>query len=241
MLGWQLLSEYSYGEEPSDEELATRFMACTGCVMSDFKELSYIDHLYGQRVGVGPDYTNFSRSLIWQDLLFGRFDYYIHDETFTEHFAKVSETLEKAEKRNGKYGKYLGVRALCARVMEIKATLGVRIFNAYRNADLTFLQHVVDNVLPELKRRVFALRDQHRNLWYNVYKPLGWEAEELRYGALLSRIDSVSYRLCQYLKGNVEKLEEMEADRLTVTGGEEMPRTVSYLKVVTPGYLDPGE
>ena len=241
MLGWQLFAEYSYGEEPTDEELAARFKSCTGCEMKDFLELSYVDHLYGQRVGVGPDYTNFSRTLMWQDLLFGRFDYYIHDESLTEHFGKVAKALEDAEKRNGEYGKYLGVRALCARVLETKATLGVRITNAYKSGDRDTLLDIAKNVLPELKKRVYALQMRHRELWYNIYKPLGWEAEELRYGILLSRIDSVSYRLFQYLDGRSAKLEELEEERLTITGGEEMPRTMSYLKVITPSYFDPGE
>lgn len=241
MLGWQLFAEYSYGEEPTDEELAARFKACTGCEMKDFYELSYVDHLYGQRTGVGPDYTNFSRSLMWQDLLFGRFDYYIHDETFTEHFGKVAAALEAAEQRNGEYGKYLGVRALCARVMEIKATLGVRIEKAYKAGDKKFLTDVVENILPELKKRVAALQIRHRDLWYDIYKPLGWEAQELRYGALLGRIDSVSYRLRQYLNGEIANLEELEAERLTITGAEEMPRTVNYINVVSASYIDPGK
>ena len=241
MLGWQLFAEYSYGEEPTNEELAARFKACTGCEMKDFQELSYIDHLYGQRTGIGPDYTNFSRSLMWQDLLFGRFDYYIHDETLTEHFSKVAAALESAEGRNGKYGKYLGTRALCARVLEAKATLGVRISNAYKSGDTKALRDIAENILPDLKQRVAALQSCHRELWYDIYKPLGWEAEETRYGTLLARIDSVSYRLYQYLNNNIEKLEELEAKRLTITGDEEMPRTISYLKVVTPSYIDPGE
>lgn len=241
MLGWQLFSEYSYGEEPTDEELAERFKSCTGCEMKDFLELSYVDHLYGQRVGVGPDYTNFSRTVMWQDLLFGRFDYYIHDESLTEHFGKVAAALENAEKRNGAYGKYLGVRALCAKVMESKATLGVRITNAYKAGDKATLRNIAENILPDLKQRVCALQSRHRELWYDIYKPLGWEAEELRYGILLARIDSVLYRLSQFLDGKTDKLEELEEKRLTITGGEEMPRTMSYLKVITPSYFDPGE
>jgi hypothetical protein len=103
------------------------------------------------------------------------------------------------------------------------------------------LRDIVENILPELKSRVVTLHSRHRELWYGIYKPLGWEAEELRYGALLARIESVSYRLNQYLNGDISNLEELEQKRLTITGGEEMPRTVSYLKVVTPSYLDPGE
>ena len=237
LLGLQLVAEHSYGEEPTNEELAERFFACTGCDMADFYELSYVDHVYGQHTGEGPDYVNLSRSVLWQDVLFGKYDYYIRDESLTEHFKAVAEKLEAAEKRNGKYGKYLGARALLARVMEIKATIGVRIANAYRKRDMYFLCGAVATVLPELKKRVLALRDAHRALWYDSYKPLGWEVEDVRYGALLSRIDSAAYRLNRYLNGYETELPELTEERLSVTGGEEMPRTMEYIDVVTPSYV----
>ena len=205
--------------------------------MADFYELSYVDHVYGQPTGEGPDYVNLSRSVLWQDVLFGKYDYYIRDESLTEHFRAVAEKLEAAEKRNGKYGKYLGARALLARVMEIKATIGVRIANAYQKRDMYFLCGAVATVLPELKKRVLALRDRHRELWYDSYKPLGWEVEDMRYGALLSRIDSAAYRLNRYLNGYETELIELTEERLSVTGGEEMPRTMEYIDVVTPSYV----
>ena len=204
MLGLQLVAENSYGEEPTNEELAERFFSCTGCTMQDFYELSYIDHVYGQPTCEGPSYVNLSRSVLWQDILFGKFDYYINDESLTEHFRTVAEKLEAAEKRNGKYGKYLGMRALCARVLEIKATIGLRITNAYRKRNIYALCGAVATVLPELKKRVLALRDAHRELWYDSYKPLGWEAEDVRYGALLSRIDSSIYRINRYLNKTIK-------------------------------------
>jgi len=241
LLGFQLVAENSYGEEPTDEELAERFFACTGGNMKDFLELSYIDHTYDRKTGEGPDYVNLSRSLLWQDILFGKYDYYIHDNSLAEHYKKVAENLEAAEGRNGNYGKYLGVRALCARVMEIKATIGYKITTAYRKKDIYALCGIISTVLPELKKRVIALRDAHRELWYEVYKPLGWEAEDLRYGALLSRIDSAAYRLNRYINGYEKKLLELEEDRLSVNGGEEMPRTTEYVDVVTPSYITPGE
>ena len=241
LLGWQLAAEYSYGEEPSDEELAERFLTCTGGVMSDFMELSFVDHLYGQPVGVGPDYLNLSRSVLWQDILFGKYDYYIHDESMTEHFGKVAKNLREAVGRNGGYGKYLGMRAVCAEVMEIKADLGFKISKAYKSGDKATLSDITERVLPLLREKVTELRDTHRNLWYAVYKPLGWEVEDIRYGALLSRIESAAYRLGQYLSGEISSLPELLEKRLSVNGGEKMPRTTEYLDVVTPSYVTPGE
>ena len=128
---------------------------------------------------------------------------------------------------------------MCARVMEIKATLGWQIGEAYRQGDRAALEDIVKVRLPELTRRVKALHARHRELWYRVYKPLGWEAEDLRYGALLGRIDTVAYWLTQYLNGEVSELTELTETRLSMTGSEEMPRAYSYLRSVTGAYLEP--
>ncbi len=241
LLGWQLIAEHAFGEEPTEEEFADRFKACTGCEVDDFKQLSYLDHLYGQRIGDGPDYTNFSRSLLWQDPLFGRFDYYIHEDVYTPHFAKVAQALEAAEKRNGEYGKYLGTRAMCARVMELKAALGFHIHKAYHAGDKEKLQDIVDNLIPELKDRINKLHARHRELWYEIYKPLGWEVEDLRYGALVTRIATTGYRLAQYLNGEIPSLPELEEERLSIDGKDEMPRAYNYLNTVTVSYVDPAQ
>lgn len=239
LLGLQLVAEYSYGDEPDELELAERFFACTGCNMEDYLTLSYVDHVYGQRTGEGPDYVNLSRTVLWQDVLFGKYDYYINDNSLTEHFKSVAEKLEAASKRNGEYGKYLATRALVARVLEIKSTIGARIKTAYQKRDLYALLGFISTVLPELKKRVITLRDAHRALWYSVHKPLGWEAEDLRYGALISRIDSAIYRLQRHMNGHEKTLPELEAERLSVNGTDEMPRTLDYLDVVSASYITP--
>lgn len=239
LLGLQLFAEYCYGDEPDNAQLAERFMACTGCEMEDFLQLSYVDHLYDEAPRPGPGYTNFSRSLLWQDMLFGRYDYHIHDDSLTAHFTKAAAALEKATTRNGAYGKYFETRALCARAMAIKATMGWRIAEAYKQGDLAALQTVVERELPELARTVKELYVCHRDLWYNDYKPLGWEAEDLRYGALMTRIETVTHRLGQYLRGEITELPELTEQRLSSTGEEQMPRAVSYLLSVTPANLEP--
>ena len=242
LLGLQLFAEYSYGDEPDNDELRDRFMACTGCIMEDFYNLSYVDHAFDEDPQPGPDYSNFSRSLLWQDMLFGRYDYHIRDDSLTAHFAKAAELLEQAVDRNGEYGKYLETRAMVARVMELKATMGWRIAQAYHKGDKAALREIAEVRLPELSARVQKLYARHRELWYGVYKPLGWEVEDLRYGALLGRIESVAYRLKQYLNGEITELTELHERRLSLTGQPhtgKMPRAVSYLRSVTAAYLEP--
>ncbi|KPV55435.1 hypothetical protein QJ48_33185, partial [Paenibacillus sp. A3] len=68
--------------------------------------------------------------------------------------------------------------------------------------------------LPELSRRVNALRIAHRNQWHAMYKPFGWEVLDIRYGGVLTRLESASARLLDYAEGRVDKLEELEQERL---------------------------
>ncbi|MBQ6703058.1 MAG: hypothetical protein IJN17_08925 [Clostridia bacterium] len=239
LLGMQLFAEYSYGDEPDMTELAARFKACTGCEMEDFMELSYVDHLYDEAPRPGPGYTNFSRSLLWQNILFGIFDYYIRDDSLTPHFKRSAEALEKAATRNGKYGKYFETRAMCSRVLEMKATMGHRISEAYKAGNKKLLHRITDEELPEMKRRVEALYKRHRELWYSVYKPFGWEVEDLRYGSLYAVIDSTIFRLNQYLNGEVSSLDEITATRLSFDGGEKIPRTFSYMWAYTSNVYEP--
>ena len=51
-------------------------------------------------------------------------------------------------------------------------------------------------------------------MWYTVHKPFGWETLDLRYGGLMHRFGTVKKRLTAYLVGEVDKLEELEAERL---------------------------
>ena len=157
----------------------------------------------------------------------------------TAHFKRSAEALEKAATRNGKYGKYFETRAMCSRVMELKATMGYRITKAYREGNKEILRKIANEELPEMKHRVADLYNRHRELWYKVYKPFGWEVEDLRYGSLYAVIDSTVFRLNQYLNGEVSALDELTAPRLSFDGGEKLPRTFSYMWAYTSNVYEP--
>jgi len=47
-----------------------------------------------------------------------------------------------------------------------------------------------------------------------VNKSFGWEIFDLRYGALLMRIDTAISRIDEYLKKELSNIEELETERL---------------------------
>ena len=51
-------------------------------------------------------------------------------------------------------------------------------------------------------------------------KPFGWEVLDIRYGGVLARIDSSIERITDYLDGRINKIEELEQERLYFDGAD---------------------
>ena len=47
-------------------------------------------------------------------------------------------------------------------------------------------------------------------------KPFGWEVHDIRYGGMMARFETVQLRLGAYLDGSLERIEELEEERLRV-------------------------
>ena len=94
-------------------------------------------------------------------------------------------------------------------------------------------------MLSSLRTLVDDLRKLHRSLWFSTMKPFGWEIIDIRYGGVLSRLESAEYRLQQWLDGNLTCLEELEAERLYYDAPWKMPEGAlgrnTYHRIVTAG------
>jgi hexosaminidase len=70
-------------------------------------------------------------------------------------------------------------------------------------------------------------------------KPFGWEVIDIRYGGILSRLETVEYRLHQWLDGSISRIEELEEERLFFDAPWKMPEGAlgrnSYHRIVTAG------
>lgn len=217
LLGLQLFAEHGYAEQLDEAKLRERFAFCTGGSYDDFMDIKWID----ETPGIGPDNRetyNPSRYLLWQNVLLGQFDRNIEGLPLNEHYGKLAEKMKAAAGRNGEYGFVFELLAKLCSVLSVKAELGRRITDAYRSGDRVELAAIKDSVLPEVSGRIRDLRAYHRERWYASNKPFGWEATDLRYGALLMSLDTAEMRLNDYLSGTVERLEELEEERLPFQG-----------------------
>lgn len=140
-----------------------------------------------------------------------------HFESFelSEHYAKLSDTLH-ALARTGTEDERLKFPALLASALSIKAHLRRRMHKAYHDGDKQALRSIATKEIPELSNRVCAVWHAQRDLWMSCYKPFGSEPLDRRYGGLIGRLESVAWRLNQYLDGHVSSIPELDAKLLPV-------------------------
>lgn len=245
LLGLQLYAEHSYSRDLDLEKLKRRVKFCTGVDYEAFMDLRYLD----ETPGTLPDNceemssSNPSKYLLWQDVLLGLFDKHLSGENLEEHYAQLREKLcrYKNQYPNGQF-LFETPEKLCA-VLEQKSDVGLRLVQAYHQKDLVTLRKIAGQELSEIIQNVCDLRAAHRAEWFAIYKPFGWEVLDIRYGGLLSRLDSAIQRLNDYLEGRVEHIEELEEERLFFDGIQRPQAGVgpgfayNYHRIVSAGAL----
>lgn len=238
LIGCQLYAEHGYTDGLTKEGFSKRFKFCTGGNVEDFEKLEYIDRIPQTEKYPIPANYNSSRPLMWQDILSGLADKNFDGFENDVHYEKLAQSLKAAVGRNGQFDPIFEFEYYVAKVLSMKAQMGLRITASYKQNDKAALKMFAENELPELKKRVEKLRVKHRDLWFKYYKNLGWDVCDIRYGGLISRIDSAIYEITAYLDGTMEKIEELEVERQYFNGySGPIPSLWSYTKVATPSRM----
>lgn len=128
-------------------------------------------------------------------------------------FGEYADALERVGKRMGDYTYlYENLAALC-RVLDIKATLGLRTRNAYKASDKAALKQLILDYEKTIDR-LQTFRDTLRAAWMKDNKPYGWDIQEMRLGGLKARLTDCIQRLEEYLGGKVKSIPELEEELL---------------------------
>ncbi len=213
LLGLQLFAEHGYSKELDMEKLKRRVKFCTGLDFDAFMDLKYLD----ETPGTLPDNrecNNPSKFLLWQDVLIGLFDKHVESLDMAGHYAATEEKIRSHRDPSKELDFIFEVPQKLCSVLRIKADMGIRIKKAYDSKDLDTLKKIAREELPELSRRVNELRIAHRDQWLRIYKPFGWEIIDIRYGGVMARIDTAIKRLEDYILGRIDRIEELEEERL---------------------------
>jgi hexosaminidase len=239
LAGLQLFAEHGYAEEVSKEKLQERFRFCAGGYLEDYLLLDDFDTTPGVAEH-NPYESNPSKFLLWQDVLMGLYDDNIKGLPMNTHYADLKDRLDSVAGRSGNYNTLFEFYRQLAHVLSIKSELGIRVKEFYDAGDKQKLAESIQQ-LSLLQENTDGLRKLHRELWLSTYKPFGWEVLDIRYGGVLTRLETAKYRIEEYLSGKIEKIEELEAERLYFDAPWKMPKgslgRAAYHTTVTAGSL----
>ena len=241
LIGCQLFAELGYADHYDHDKFARRFKFCTGGELADFEKLELLDitEWTKKMKPADPSAYNTSKTMMWQDILTGLLDKnYEEADQHDAHYAALAPQLREAIGRNGQFDGLFENSYHVANVLSMKCQMGLRLTAAYRAGDRDTLDRIANVELPELSTRVRDLRLCHMDNWMKLYKPLGWDVIDMRYGSLLARIDSAMREVNAYLDGKIDAIEELEVERLYFD--KPGPRGLNMYGVyVSPNRIDP--
>lgn len=240
LIGCQLYAEHGYAEKIDYDKFAKRFKFICGANVDDFAMLERLDRTPNVEHLEDPSKYNASKYLMWQDILSGLADKNIEGVELDAHYEKLAEDLKKAIGRNGAYDHIFEFSYRAANVLAKKSQMGLRLTAAYKAGDKEALKNFADVELPDLINRVKDLWEYHRIQWFRIYKSFGWDIMDMRYASLVARINSAIIEVNQYLKGEMEIIEELEEKRLPLHGKEGPIEYMNfYAQIVSPSRIAP--
>ncbi len=210
------------------EDIAQKFREFSGYEFSEFMNLELANITAEEE----SHSHNPSKYLLFNDPFLGLLDYTVHSE-LKARYAQAAQVLEGSV--NGRQYDYLfDFQAKLLVLLSRKCDLGVKLREAYQSGNREALGLLLEEFGP-MTQEVRAVYEAFRKLWYRENKAIGFELQELRFGALLLRCESCQRVLRDYLDGKLEKIEELEEPMLPGHYGMEGKAETfnSYLQTVS--------
>ena len=196
----------------ASDTLAARMLACTGVICEDMmaaSRLNYVPHNPAPgKLSAGP-----AKYFLYQDPMLGLFDRHVDPAACAAHYRDCAAAMHLAAQRNDRETIVFETMEKLALTLEKKCDFGIRLKNAYDAGDRIALDALAEEC-EEIVCRIEDFRASLEKQWREKYKAFGWEVQDIRLGGLMCRMHTTAARICAYLNGAVDHLEELEETRL---------------------------
>lgn len=225
------LAEYMRGNT-DEEKIKAKFKSIFGFDYDAFMRLDEPDHIHTEYLGTERS----SRKVLFSDLFIAFNDPCVKEGHSTV-FAALSEEYAAYAKKTRKWGYLFDCYAKMTAVFATKYELGVKTRAAYKAGDKNTLLRLAKEDYVRLAKQLEAFLLAFRKQWYKENKTFGFDAQELRVGGVITRVDSCRRRLLDYCAGRIEKIEELEAELIPVSHTDASYRTADYDRIATVSTL----
>ena len=181
----------------------------TGYTYSELKDLGSPDKTYeGEFMMV-----NSSKYTLYNDVMTGAFDMHI-GEDFSGKFKRCAQSLNSYAERKTPFSYIFETLAALCEADELKSEIACNLRKAYLNGDKDGVGRALKLTEEAIEKEEKFLR-LLRTQWMKENKPFGFDVLTLRIGGQIYACKNAYERLRGYLSGEVDRLEELEEERLT--------------------------
>ncbi len=225
------IAEYMRGNT-DEEKIKAKFSRIFGFDYDAFMRLDELDCIHTDHNGT----ERASRKVLYTDLFSGMYDTCVK-EGHSAVFASLAEELAGYAKKTRRWNYLFDCYAKMAAVFATKYELGVKTRTAYKAGDKAELLRLAKEDYTRLYKQLSDFLLAFRKQWYTENKTYGFDAQELRVGGVMTRVDSCKRRLLDFCAGKIERIEELEEALIPVNPKEGSYKISDYDKIATASTL----
>ena len=212
--GLQIYAEENYCDTVSDEHLSDRFRACTGYDLNTFMKM-YVDDFSDKDMTTFMDENciciNSSIQHFYNDILVGIMDKTLSSYDFKAWYENYLNEL-KALPDQGEMEWMFRWHRMLGEILLNKCDLNQQLIAAYQENNKQKLDSIVMR-MEALLSNYECFHFYCGDIWHKFNKPFGWEGIDMDMGRIESRLKWAIHRLNQYINKEIDRIEELEAER----------------------------
>ena len=191
-------------------DVKQKFYECVGVKYDDFMLLDAPNLIENNKNVVNP-----SKYFFYADCFMSIFQNTEKAE-YCDKYASIARKLKLASKRAGEYGYLFDNLAGLCKVLSVKVDICTRTRAAYNSSDKSQLDAVITDYKKMIKLTKAFYKD-FQNQWFIENKPHGFDIQDIRFGALIGRMQACLERLELYRDGKITNIPELEEAILPLT------------------------
>lgn len=228
------LAEYSF-DNNDNNNILLKFKVLFGLDEDAFMIPDKID-----KVGnvTNCDFSDSSKYLLYNDVFAGQLDSTITIENGNE-YQKIASLLTPYCK-NKEFGLLFNYVSSLAKVLSVKATIGIETRNLYKENNKKGLKKILVKY-QYLNKELKKFYNYFHEIWISEKKDYGFEIQNYRLGGLIERIAYCEKTINLYCKNKISKIDLLEEDILDYFGNESFTKQLCYInrfdKIFTVNYF----
>ena len=209
------------------DSIKQKFENTFGIAFDDYMKLD-LPSVFGPNAEASAQLPD--KQLLYSDPFLGYSDTIIDNpEAMKETYLGYAEKLWPLAE-NEQFGHLFKSAAALCEAVAYKGGLGKITRQAYKAGDKAALKEIIKEYLVA-EAKVNAFHRVHEECWFKEKKPHGFDVQDARLGGVIKRLESCRERLEAYLKGEIDRIDELEEELLKFPTNEY--RVNNYARLIS--------